>query len=223
MVTGAATAGLVELEPHGDRGRAALYAVLVQGGGSSAGPLLAGALAQWAPEPRVLCYLVALVLALAAAVAVMTIPEPAPGGGRWRFQRPSVPAEIRVGFWRACLTATTVWMVAALYLSVVPSYAAKLLDTGNLALLGAIAGSLLAASCAAQLVAARRDGLRRASSRSAWRSSPPAWRRSCSPSRCIRWRPSSPARCWAAPATASPSWARRTTSTSSPRSTAAAR
>jgi MFS family permease len=55
MVTGAATAGLVELEPHGDRGRAALYAVLVQGAGSSAGPLLAGALAQWAPEPRVLC------------------------------------------------------------------------------------------------------------------------------------------------------------------------
>jgi MFS family permease len=158
MVTGAATAGLVELEPHGDRGRAALYAVLVQGGGSSAGPLLAGALAQWAPEPRVLCYLVALVLALVAAAAVTTIPEPAPPGGRWRFQRPSVPFDIRGGFWRASLTATTVWMVAALYLSVVPSYASKLLDTGNLALLGAIAGSLLAASCAAQWIASRRDG-----------------------------------------------------------------
>ena len=76
MVTGAATAGLVELEPHGDRGRAALYAVIVQGAGSSAGPLLAGVLAQWAPAPRVLCYLVALVLALVAAVAVLTIPEP---------------------------------------------------------------------------------------------------------------------------------------------------
>ena len=122
MVTGAATAGLVELEPHGDRGRAALYAVLVQ------------------------------------AAAVLTIPEPAPAGGRWRVQRPSVPHEIRAGFWRASLTATTVWMVAALYLSVVPSYASKLLDTSNLALLGAIAGSLLAASCIAQLLAARRDG-----------------------------------------------------------------
>jgi hypothetical protein len=49
-------------------------------------------------------------------------------------------------------------MVAALYLSVVPSYAAKLLDTANLALLGAIAASLLGASCAAQLIASRRDG-----------------------------------------------------------------
>ena len=158
MVTGAATAGLVELEPHGDRARAALYAVLVQGAGSSVGPLLAGTLAQWAPEPRVLCFLVAFVLALCAAAAVLTIPEPAPAGGRWRVQRPSVPHEIRAGFWRASLTATTVWMVAALYLSVVPSYASKLLDTSNLALLGAIAGSLLAASCIAQLLAARRDG-----------------------------------------------------------------
>ena len=91
MVTGAATAGLVELEPHGDRGRAALYAVIVQGAGSSAGPLLAGALAQWAPAPRVLCYLVALVLAGDGRGAVMTIPEPTPTGGRWRIQRPSVP------------------------------------------------------------------------------------------------------------------------------------
>lgn len=158
MVTGAATAGLVELEPHGNRERAALYAVIVQGAGSSAGPLLAGGLAQWAPEPLVLCYLIALVLAVLAAVAVMTIPESKPTGGRWRIQRPSVPAEIRGGFWRASLTAATVWMVAALYLSVVPSYAGKLLDTGNLALLGAIAASLLAASCAAQLIASRRDG-----------------------------------------------------------------
>jgi MFS family permease len=158
MVTGAATAGLVELEPHGDRVRAAFYAVIVQGAGSSAGPLLAGALAQWAPEPRVLCYLVALVLALGAAGAFLTIPEPKPAGGRWRAQRPSVPPEIRAGFWRASLTAGTVWMVAALYLSVVPSYAAKLLDTGNLALLGAIAASLLAASCGSQLIASRRDG-----------------------------------------------------------------
>jgi MFS family permease len=159
MVTGAATAGLVEFEPHGDRGRAALYAVLVQGAGSSAGPLLAGALAQWAPEPRMLCYLVALVLAVAMAAAVLTIREPVPAGGRWRIQRPSVPGEIRAGFWRASLTAATVWMIAALYLSVVPSYASKLLATGNLALLGAIAASLLSASCIAQLLAARRDGL----------------------------------------------------------------
>ena len=38
------------------------------------------------------------------------------------------------------ITGAAVWAVAALFLSVVPSYAAELLDTSNLALLGAISG-----------------------------------------------------------------------------------
>jgi MFS family permease len=157
MVTGAATAGLVELEPHGDRRRAALYAVLVQAGGSSAGPLLAGALAQWAPAPRSLCYLVVLVLALVGARRHARDPRARAGGRPLARPAPSVPQDIRVAFWRVSLTATTVWVVAALYLSVVPSYASKLLDTRNLAPLGAIAASLLATSCAAQILASRRD------------------------------------------------------------------
>jgi MFS family permease len=155
-ITGAATAGLVELEPDGDRRRAALLSVLAQAGGSAAGPLVAGALAQWAPDPRVLCYLVALVVTAAAAVAVLSIPEPAVTAGRWRIQRPSVPPAVRVGFARASLTGAAVWAVAAVFLSVVPSYAAKLLDTDDLALLAAIAATMLATSCAAQMLASGR-------------------------------------------------------------------
>ena len=155
-ITGAATAGLVELEPDGDRRRAALLSVLAQAGGGAAGPLIAGALAQWAPEPRVLCYVVALVVIAATAVAALSIPEPAPATGRWEIQRPSVPAPIRVGFARASLTGTAVWAVAALFLSVVPSYAAKLLDTNDLALLGAIAATMLATSCMTQWQASGR-------------------------------------------------------------------
>jgi MFS family permease len=161
-ITGAATAGLVELEPKGDRDRAALLSVLAQTGGCAAGPLLAGALAQWAPEPRVLCYLVALVVTAATAVAVLSIPEPATTSGRWEIQRPSVPPVIRVGFTRASLTGAAVWAVAALFLSVVPSYAGRLLDTNDLALLGAIAATMLAASCAAQVLASGRAAAARA-------------------------------------------------------------
>ena len=115
-ITGAATAGLVELEPNGDRQRAALLSVLAQAGGCAVGPLTAGALAQWAPEPRVLCYVVALIVIAATCVA-------------------------------------------ALFLSVVPSYAAKLLDTDDLALLGAIAATMLATSCLTQWLAAGRASL----------------------------------------------------------------
>jgi MFS family permease len=155
-ITGAATAGLVELEPNGDRQRAALLSVLAQAGGCAVGPLTAGALAQWAPEPRVLCYVVALIVIAATCVAALSIPEPAQASGRWEIQRPSVPSTIRVGFARASLTGAAVWAVAALFLSVVPSYAAKLLDTDDLALLGAIAATMLATSCATQWLASGR-------------------------------------------------------------------
>jgi MFS family permease len=159
-ITGAATAGLVELEPDGDRRRAALLSVLAQAGGCAVGPLTAGVLAQWAPEPRVLCYVVALVAIAATAAAALSIPEPARADGRWEIQRPSVPPAIRSGFARASLTGAAVWAVAALFLSVVPSYAAKLLATHDLALLGAIAATMLATSCATQWLAAGRASAR---------------------------------------------------------------
>jgi MFS family permease len=58
----------------------------------TAGPVLAGVLAQWAPGPRLLCYLIGLAASGALAVAVLRIPEPHPPGGQWRLQLPSVPA-----------------------------------------------------------------------------------------------------------------------------------
>jgi MFS family permease len=55
MIGGAATAALVELDPDGDRRRAALLAGLAQSAGSGLGPIAAGLLAQWAPAPRQPC------------------------------------------------------------------------------------------------------------------------------------------------------------------------
>ena len=77
-----------------------LATVLGQSGGSAAGPLVAGVLAEWAPAPRQLCYLVAFAATLATAVAVLRVPEPRRSTGRWRPQRPSVPAPIRRPFAR---------------------------------------------------------------------------------------------------------------------------
>jgi MFS family permease len=154
-VVSTAAAALVELQPDGDHSRAALATVLGQSGGSAAGPLVAGALAQWAPAPRQLCYFVALAATLAMAVAVLRIQEPREPSGEWRLQRPSVPAPIRIPFARASLTGASVWAVGSLYLSVVPSYAAKLLSTSNLALLGAISALMLGMACAAQAICMR--------------------------------------------------------------------
>jgi hypothetical protein len=124
---------------------------------------VAGLLAEWAPAPRVLSYVIVLALTLAGALAVLRIPEPATtASGGWRIQRPHVPPEIRVLFARLSVTSAGVWAICAVFLSVVPSYASELLDTHDLALLGAISALVLASSCAAQLAARRITAFARA-------------------------------------------------------------
>ena len=155
-VAGAAAAWLAEAQPPGHEERGALLTTVANAGGCAVGPLLAGALAQWAPAPRVLVYVLWAGVTVACALAVLTLPDSGPArGGRLRFERPSVPAPIRAAFARASLTGTTVWMVAALFLSVVPSYAEELLATRDLAAVAAIVAVMLACSALAQVVLRR--------------------------------------------------------------------
>jgi MFS family permease len=156
-VSGAATAALVELDPASRTARPALLAGLAQAAGSALGPLVCGPLAEWAPDPLRVSYLVLLAATVAGGILMLALPEPA-GADRepWRIQRPRVPAGIRRDFARVSLTAATVWASVALCLSIVPSYAADLLETGNLALLGTLSAVALGASCAGQILAQRR-------------------------------------------------------------------
>jgi MFS family permease len=159
MISGAATAALVELDPHGSRRRAALGAGLAQAGGSALGPLAAGVLAEWAPDPLRLCYLVTLGLTVVAGALVLRLPEPGDEGREpWRPQWPRVPSEIRRAFFRVGLTAGAVWATMALFLSIVPSYTELLLRTRDLAVVAAIAALAVLASFVAQAVAERREG-----------------------------------------------------------------
>jgi hypothetical protein len=64
-------------------------------------------------------------------------------------------------FWRLGLTGGLVWASLALYLSVVPSYVAELLDTDNLALIGANSALACFASAVTQIVAHRHPTPRR--------------------------------------------------------------
>jgi MFS family permease len=157
MLSGAATAALAELVPGGQARRAALLATLAQTGGSAAGVLLAGVLAQWAPAPLVLPFVAGMIACAAAATALWFVPETAkrqPGG--LRIRRPHVPREIRGAFIRVGLTGAAVWAVAGLFLSVMPSYAGQLvLHSRNLALLALVAALLLVISCATQLAMRR--------------------------------------------------------------------
>ncbi|HEY7017247.1 MAG TPA: MFS transporter [Gaiellaceae bacterium] len=156
MISGAATAALVELDPGSDRRRAAMFAGLAQAGGSAAGPLLAGVLAQWAPDRLRLCFFVGLALTVVAGAATLTLSEDLGEREPWRIQVPRVPRDRLGDFLRVSLSAATVWATVALFLSIVPSYAADLLKTSNLALLATLAALALLASFATQIVSQRR-------------------------------------------------------------------
>jgi MFS family permease len=159
MVSGPATAALVELDPDGSRRRAALGAGLAQTMGSAFGPISAGLLAEFAPYRLQLSYLLALVLTVVAAIVVLRLPEGVSGTREaWRPQWPRVPVEIRRSFLRVALTGGVGWAAMSLYLSIIPSYATSLLQTHALALLAAVATTALLASSAVQGLAARHAG-----------------------------------------------------------------
>ena len=158
LISGPATAALVEIDPQRDTRRPALLAGLAQTVGSGLGPVIAGSLAQWGPDPLRLSYLVGLAGTLVAVGFAWRLPEQATGGEPWRIQWPRVPAGLRTDFLRVGLTAGLVWASLALYLSVVPSYVADLLATDNLALLGTNSALACFASAGTQVWARAHGG-----------------------------------------------------------------
>lgn len=157
MMSGAATAQLAELVGADDPRRAALLATLAQSAGSALGVLLGGVLTQWSPAPGALPFVAGMVVVAIVAALIFTVPETAPKrGGGFAFRRPRVPADIRGAFARISLTGAAIWSVGALFLSVLPSYASRLvLHSTNLALLGLIGAIVLGVSALAQWIVRR--------------------------------------------------------------------
>lgn len=151
--SGALTAGLVLTEPRGRRARASFLAATATTAACGIGPLLAGSLAQFAPRPRMLCYLVEIGLLIPALAVVLMLPGSLGAGAarqRWRPRWPRLAAGIRGRFVLPALVSFLAWAVAYVVLALVPSYAAAALGGSNLLVDGAAAGSLLLFAAAAQ-------------------------------------------------------------------------
>jgi hypothetical protein len=84
-------------DPDADPGAGARRAALALSAGFGGGPLVAGVLAQWAPLPMELPYLVHIVITLVAIVAVLRVPETrVTTAPRQRIQlRVALPARFR--------------------------------------------------------------------------------------------------------------------------------
>jgi hypothetical protein len=106
-------------------------------------PLLAGLLAQYAPLPLRLAYLVEVALLPTALCAVIaTLPRRLERTD-WRPRRPTIPAQIRRAFAVASTSAFVAWGVTGLFLALIPTVVTMTLGERNLALAGGVVALML--------------------------------------------------------------------------------
>jgi MFS family permease len=153
IFTGTATAAVIEAAPAPWRSRAAAVATVANMGGLGMGPLLAGLLVQYAPEPLRLSFVVHIVLAALAGLAVFVVPETSSRTGTIGVQRLSVPPETRSVFVIASIAAFAGFAVTGLFAAVAPSFLTTVVGIDNHAIAGAVAATIFAASAAAQIAA----------------------------------------------------------------------
>ncbi len=158
---GNATAALVELEPKGDRRRAARAAGVALFGGLALGPSLAGVMADYLPAPTVLVYVLELALLVVSFILLLRIRdgEQPRKPGRIRLHRPALPPA-KQAFAAASLASALVFAMSGLYFSLAPNYAREILHTGSIALGGVIAAIMVASGLVTELVLRDRPSVR---------------------------------------------------------------
>jgi MFS family permease len=160
-MTATATAYLADLhrarESRASGRRAELVATAANLGGIGVGPLSAGLLAQFLPDPLILPFAVFGVLAVGLALAVRHVPETAGLVERPRYctQRISLPPAGRARFFAAAAGGTIAFSVFGLFTSLAPTFLAVTLGYRSHALAGAAAFAAFASGAVAQSLLAR--------------------------------------------------------------------
>lgn len=162
MLTATATAHLTELHlaarPGASRTRADVVATAANLGGIGLGPLVAGLLAEYVPDPLHVPYLVFQVLMLLGALAVALSPETVTATRvRYRPQRVSVPPHARARYLAAGAAALAEFAVFGLFTSLAPGFLANTLHQHSHALAGVSVFAVFGAAAVAQIVLARTE------------------------------------------------------------------
>ncbi|MFE5858345.1 MFS transporter [Streptomyces sp. NPDC056500] len=158
LLSGAATAAVLELAPPNRRTRAGFAATAANLGGVGCGPLLAGVLAQYAPEPLRLPFMVHLALVALACIPAWLLPETVAHPRRrprWHPQGMALPPEVRGVFPSAAIAAFAGFALLGLFTAVAPSFVAETLHVHDLALSGAVTFSAFLASTLGQSLTSR--------------------------------------------------------------------
>jgi len=156
LMTAAASAAMLDLEPPHRPGLAALANVAAAMGGQAVGTVLAGVLVQYAPAPTRLVYVLLILLGVGYGAALYrSVPEPVEDKRPFAVRvRVSVPPKVRKAFLAAvpCLVAT--WALSSLYLSLGPDLVLAL-DASDNRLVSVSAPALLLGTATASAIWAR--------------------------------------------------------------------
>jgi predicted MFS family arabinose efflux permease len=157
LALGAASAALLDLHPRRDPASVALANGVASTGGMGLGIGISSLLVELAPAPRVLPYVVLLVLFAVAFYGALRMPEPVQATGRAKLtpKRPRIRPAVRRPFFLAALAVISSWSIGGLFISLGPALGATLLHTDNhfLTALGVV--TLAGAGAAAQLAFGR--------------------------------------------------------------------
>ncbi|WP_326616237.1 MFS transporter [Streptomyces decoyicus] len=164
LFSGAATAAVLELAKPGQEAQAGFAATAANMGGLGCGPLLSGLLAQYAPWPLTLPFLVHLALVAVAALATWRLPETVEHPHRPRKLQPQrlrLPPEVRGVFTPSAVAAFAGFSLLGLFTAVAPSFVGETLGVHNLAVAGLIVFTVFLGSTVGQSLT-ERIGVRKA-------------------------------------------------------------
>ena len=160
IASAAATAWVAELMGGDDKASASALATTANMLGVAAGPLLAGALAQYAPAPLRTSYVVYLVLLALIAWRVLSVPEPVTDPVQRRRDvsfrpRLGVPPGIRARFIAPAVAAFAVFALGGYYAALVPTLLAESLGQSSPAIAGVVVAELYAVAAGAVMATQR--------------------------------------------------------------------
>ncbi len=135
LALSAASAALLDLHPDRDPVSVSLANGVASTVGLGSGALISAAIVEYLPAPRVLPYVLLLVLFLAALALAWRLREPVEVAPDARFRltpaRPYVPPVARRPFLLAALAVLSSWSIGGLFLSLGPQLSALLYGTDS--------------------------------------------------------------------------------------------
>jgi MFS family permease len=157
LMTGTATAALTETARHGSGRRASLVATTANMGGLGLGPLLAGLLAQYAPQPTVLPFAVQLGLVAIAGLGLLVVPETVTQRSALslKFRGLGIPEAGRPEFIAAGFAGFAAFSLLGLFSSLVPTFLSGVLHDTSHAVAGAVVFLAFMVAACTQLVGSR--------------------------------------------------------------------